>query len=200
MYSRTVLLGVPPAALALYVGAHPRGETAQSATAALGRWLDRNLRLADNPFSLIPWSEGVFFNPHVVNCWSVGQNSQYLSLAWALYLTADALHRPDARRLADRQVDWVLGVNPYGLCMVEGIGSFNPPRYHHRWAPSRERGAVPGAIPNGFCRGPDRADRPWFDLEAIAPGYPDWHCAELSGAAQRVLRSGIDRAGGASVR
>ena len=177
VYSRTVLLGVPPAALALYVCAHADGESAHKATAALERWLERNLRLADNPFSLIPWSEGVFFNPHVANAWSVGQNSQYLSLAWALYLTADVLHRPEARRLADRQVDWVLGVNPYGLCMLEGVGSFNP-RCHHRWPLPREQGVVPGAIPNGFCRGADRADRPWFDLGAVAPGALDWHSNE----------------------
>jgi hypothetical protein len=179
VYSRTVLLGVPPAALALYVESqHGRNEAADLAKAALGRWLDRNLRLADNPFSLIPWSEGVFFNPHVVDNWYVGQNSQYLSIAWALYLTADVLHRPEARRLADRQLDWVLGVNPYGMCMFEGKGSYNPPSFMHQWAPARERGAVPGAIPNGFCRNAaDRADRPWFSAGLTAK-QSDFHTAE----------------------
>jgi hypothetical protein len=104
----------------------------------------------------------VFFYPHVEKTWSVGQNSQYLSQAWALYLVGNLLKEARARRLADRQIDWVLGVNPLGFCMMEGSGSHNPPSYLHRWAPARERGGVPGAIPNGIRRPNDREDLPYF--------------------------------------
>lgn len=163
VYSRTVMQGVPAAALALYAHAHPRNALARQAGDALRRWVERNLALADNPFAITPWEPSVFFNPHVERAWSVGQNSQYLSQAWALYLAGDLLREPRARILATRQIDWVLGVNPLGLCMMEGSGTHNPPAYLHRFAPSRERGAVPGAIPNGIrCPNP-REDRPYFD-------------------------------------
>ena len=69
-------------------------------------------------------------------------------------------------------MDWVFGKNPYGLCMFEGKGAFNPPRYHHRYdsIPGRERGAVPGTVPNGCVRTPSALDQPGFDLSRPAPG------------------------------
>jgi len=68
-----------------------------------------------------------------------------------MYLAAPLLKQRRASQLADRQLDWVLGSNPYNLCMMEGQGSFNPPYYLHRWAPNEPRGAVPGAIPMDFA-------------------------------------------------
>src|SRR5439155_26124275 len=58
----------------------------------------------------------------------------------------------------------------------EGKGTFNPPRYHHRYnqIPTHERGAVPGTIPNGFVRELGMADRPGMDLSrggSRAPSY-----------------------------
>ena len=176
-YSRMALQGVPPAALALYVRAHPGTRAADKAIKALHLWLERNIRLTDNPFGLIPWAEGVFFNPEIGPWCYVGQNSQYLSNAWAMYLAAPLLKQRRASQLADRQLDWVLGSNPYNLCMMEGQGSFNPPYYLHRWAPNEPRGAVPGAIPNGFCRQQAGQDSPWFDLHR-PPRTVSYHTSE----------------------
>lgn len=164
IYSRTVLQGVPPASLVLYARAHPGTETSDKAINALRLWLNRIIQLTNNPFGLILWAEGVFFNPDLDPSWYVGQNSQYLSNAWALYLTAPLLGEPKATFLADRQIDWILGVNPYGLCMMEGHGKFNSPFYLHRWGTNQLRGSVPGAIPNGFCRNNPLKDRPYYDL------------------------------------
>ena len=67
---------------------------------------------------------------------------------------------------ATDQIDWVLGKNPLNLCMFEGHGGLNPPRYHHRYnmIAGQERGAVPGAIPNGMVRDMGLVDRPGFDM------------------------------------
>jgi hypothetical protein len=164
IYSRTVLQGVPPASLALYVRAHPGTKTSENAKNALRLWMKRIIQLTNNPFNIIPWAEGVFFNPDIKDYWYVGQNSQYLSNAWALYLAAPLLREAKATLLADRQVDWILGVNPYGLCMMEGKGKFNSPFYLHRWGANEIRGSVPGAIPNGFCRKNSEKDQPYYDL------------------------------------
>ncbi len=67
-----------------------------------------------------------------------------------------------------RLVDCHLGVNPYGICMLEGAGTINPPGYASNLrSPSNPRGAAPGSIPQGIqmIRG-----RPYFDL-SISPGW-----------------------------
>jgi hypothetical protein len=184
IYSRTALQGVPPASLALYVHAHPGTRSSVIAKNALRLWIDGLIRLTNNPFGLIPWADGVFFNPDMgkyyfngaflnpdmESYYFVGQNSQYLSNAWALYLAAHILREPRASNIANRQLDWILGSNPFNLCMMEGRGSFNSPRYLH-WAPDNDRGAVQGAIPNGFCRPKPDKDCPWFDLYDARGSY-----------------------------
>jgi hypothetical protein len=64
--------------------------------------------------------------------------------------------------------------------MLEGKGSFNLPRYHHRYLtiPGRERGAVPGAIPNGFVRDMAGNDRPGVDLSTGGRQYPSYRTNE----------------------
>jgi hypothetical protein len=177
-YSRTVFQGLPPAALALYVRAHPGTRTSEKAINALRLWMKRNLQLTNNPFNLIPWAEGVFFNPDIKDYWYVGQNSQYLSNAWALYLCGHLFNKPELFKLADRQIDWILGENPYGLCMLEGKGSYNSPNSHYRWGVDNTWKAVPGAIPNGFCRPETNQDCPYYDLDAQSHPLSSWHTAE----------------------
>jgi hypothetical protein len=47
----------------------------------------------------------------------------------------------------------LFGVNPQGLCLMEGVGTKNMPQYHSHdsWA-GNPRGVVPGAIPNGLAQ------------------------------------------------
>jgi hypothetical protein len=76
------------------------------------------------------------------------------------------------------QLDWMLGVNPRGLCMLEGAGSFNPPRYHQALTfgfPGRN--AIPGGIPNGYAWPGVADDRPYFDLRVI--DIADWRTNEI---------------------
>jgi hypothetical protein len=170
--------GIRPAALALYARAYPKDPISGRILAALRRWLERSLRLADNPFALTPYSEGVFFRAYPdEQTWYVGQNTQYLSQAWALYLAGALLRDSRATELAGRQIDWVLGANPFNLCMMEGRGSYNLPLYHHAYTgnsrrklagiPGQQRGAIPGAIPNGFCRPQGHLDKPFLFLGVI---------------------------------
>jgi len=171
-----VAYGVPPAALAQFSRTHPDDSEDPKVRSALRRWLVQSLRRADNPFEITPWSAGVFFCPSKD---MGGLHSVYLSQAWALYLAGDILRDQRAGALADRQIDWVLGENPDDVCFMEGQGSYNLPRYHHAYEgnpnrgqpgiPGQERGAIPGAIPNGLCRRPGSSeDKPWADFAGIS--------------------------------
>jgi hypothetical protein len=159
-----------------YTDAPPRA----AILAALDRYLEFCLARADNPFGLsrqgIEEPVATYFHSTV----GLGVNFWILSRAWA----ATLVHRlsGDRRALvyATDQLDWVLGKNPLGLCMFEGHGGLNPPRYHHRYnmIPGRERGAVPGAIANGFVRDMGIADRPGFDMSRGGNRSPSFRTSE----------------------
>jgi len=132
---------------------------------------------AKNPFGLCTRSAddvNGFFPP------DLGNNFQLLTRAWAAGLAYRATQDPRARIFAADQLDWVLGKNPVGLCMFEGKGTLNPPRYHHRYnsIPGKERGAVPGTIPNGFVREMGLADRPGFDMSRLGGRSPSFRTSE----------------------
>ena len=137
---------------------------------AMRRYLEFCLARTDNPFGLsrqgIEEPEASFFHPTV----GMGVNFWILSRAWAALLVHQLTHDPRALVYATDQIDWVLGKNPLDLCMFEGHGGLNPPRYHHRYnmIAGHERGAVPGAIPNGMVRDMGIVDRPGFRHEPRA--------------------------------
>ncbi len=159
-------LGLEAAALSLYALAH--GDDMGIRQALVG-YLRFSQRLADNPFkisNLVQGCKPVFFLSVPWGTHHVAQNTMYLMQAWAL-TCAWKLVKDDAfLSLATKQIDWVLGRNPFGLCMMEGQGSFNPPRYHHRYLciPGHRRGAVPGAVCNGIARRQPAPDKPLFDM------------------------------------
>jgi len=169
--------GFVPAALAAFALRAPATALAERIESALLRYLDFSDARSRNPFRLLQWDEANFFYPYPEpKAWYVGQNSAYLSQAWALLLAAKflawrnavapSMGAARARALAQSQLDWVLGCNPFGVCMLEGAGQFNPPRYHHRYdaIPGHPRGAVPGAVCNGIVRESVDRDAPRFDL------------------------------------
>jgi len=163
-------VGLAPAALATHALDCPMEDISQSIREALERHLEYTARLCNNVFGIMQWSDKDIFYPYESEeSWYVGQNSQYLSQAWALLLIAKVLGGELAVRaegIAIDQIDWVFGRNPFAVCMFEGRGSFNPPRYHHRYdsVPNRSRGAVPGAICNGIVRATPTDDVPRFDV------------------------------------
>jgi hypothetical protein len=73
---------------------------------------------------------------------------------------------PLCARSAYRQLEWVMGANPFGACLMTGEGMRNP--YPH----SRFVGLIPGGLPNGIAG--DRNDEPVLDTEL---GF-DWRTVE----------------------
>jgi hypothetical protein len=168
------------AALASYALRYPTDTRQERVRASLMRYLEFCLSRSNNPFGLSQQGADPnhlqFFHPSV----GLGVNFWILGRAWAAAL----IHRltGDRRALvyAVDQIDWVFGKNPDGLCMFEGKGALNPPRYHHRYnrIPGHERGAVPGAIPNGFVTEMGLFDRPGFDMSKGGGRSPSHRTSE----------------------
>lgn len=164
-------------ALASFALAFPKDNLAPAIKRALVDYTDFCAGTAQNPFGLCTRSADAasgFFPP------DMGANFQLLMRAWAAAQAYQLTRDRRALVFATDQLDWILGKNPVGLCLFEGKGAVNPPRYHHRYnaIPGHERGAVPGTIPNGFVREMGLADRPGFDLSRAGGRSPSFRTSE----------------------
>jgi hypothetical protein len=171
---------VAAAAVTLFALRYNDDPLRESVTRAMRRYLDFCLTRTDNPFGLSRQGteepEASYFHPTV----GLGVNFWILSRAWAALLIHQLTHDPRALTYATDQIDWVMGKNPLNLCMFEGHGRLNPPRYHHRYnmIAGHERGAVPGAIPNGMVRDMGLVDRPGFDMSRGGNRAPSFRTSE----------------------
>ncbi len=103
---------------------------------------------------------------------NIGLNAHLLYSVYAMQLSARILNTSESQTLlywANKQIDWILGINPFGICMIENIGHNNLPAYHHRFMFCRDnpRGAVPGAVPNGYFL---KNGMPYLDLKEYPVG------------------------------
>src|SRR5271157_270842 len=100
-----------------------------------------------------------YFMPTRKGFWWQGTNSHLGGNALLLARFA-RIAGDKARRYVDlayRQLEWVMGANPFGACLMTGEGMRNP--YPH----SRFVGLIPGGIMNGIAGNAD--DEPVLDTE-----------------------------------
>jgi hypothetical protein len=107
-----------------------------------------------------------YFLPTRKQFWWLGTTSVLASYAALLANAARVFARTDYRGLAYRQLEWIMGANPFGACLMTGEGMRNV--YPH----SRFVGLIPGGIVNGIAGNPD--DEPILDTEYGG----DWRTAE----------------------
>ncbi len=115
-----------------------------------------------------------YFHPVRKQFWWQGANCHLASNALVLARLASRAHPggpPGGKRasyiaLAYRQLEWIMGANPFGACMMTGEGMRNP--YPH----SRFVGLIPGGIMNGIAGNVD--DEPVFDMQYAL----DWRTCE----------------------
>jgi hypothetical protein len=109
-----------------------------------------------------------YFHPVRKQFWWQGANCHLA--ANALVLARCAPHSEDKGKryveLAYRQLEWIMGANPFAACMMTGEGMRNP--YPH----SRFVGLIPGGIMNGIAG--NAADEPILDMEYTQ----DWRTCE----------------------
>ncbi len=116
--------------------------------------------------------------------WYVGINSHLASTGVALLKAAHLLDRPDWAALAQRQLDWILGANPFNASTVMGIGHNQP---QHMFGAEFDPATpyLPGAVMNGISG--DARDIPqlrpgsWQECEYWTPmvAYMLWMLSEL---------------------
>jgi len=101
--------------------------------------------------------------------WWVGNNASAAAAGVALVKAARVLKKPELAALAQRQMDWVLGANPFGVSFMVQVGHVNPPEYVYTGFQPRTPW-IPGAVMCGICG--DEDDRP-----DLAPG--SYHSCEF---------------------
>lgn len=185
-YCQAVYSALPAIALARILLEMPDAPDAAQWKERLKMYLDEYVfpLAGRSPYATVPY--GIFYNsptaetyrplsgdityryfmPTRERYWWLGVNSHLECHAVSLALAAQIFERRDCRDLAYRQLEWVMGANPFGACMMTGEGMRNP--YPH----SRYVGLIPGGIMNGIAGNPN--DQPILDQKFRM----DWRTAE----------------------
>ena len=120
-----------------------------------------------------------FFIPHDnwSGYWWQGENARIASLSSAAfsaaaYFNSDAVFVKNLIEYSQNQLNWILGLNPYDMCMVQGFGRNNP-EYESEWR------NFPGGIVNGITSGfLDESDIDFLPPEAADKGDHRWRWSE----------------------
>lgn len=192
-YFHAAEAGLPVLALLEYMGIESDETRRNAAENAVRKTMEDELSRADagsNPFGLarqVVVDKGgerwvSFFMPHdnETGYWWQGENARLGSLAAAARSSAthfggkaDEGFRARLQAYATAQLDWVLGTNPYDVCMLHGHGH-NSPHYSDGCPPSA------GGIANGITADPDdERGRPCYDPpEAHGKADKAWRWTE----------------------
>lgn len=156
--------GLPAVALLRFARVRPESPVAATARTTAVALLRDAATLADevaNPFGCVRQyvqptgaePRTSFFYPHdnETGYWWQGENANICSVAYAAGMTAELEEcEPGLRqrllRLADDQLHWVAGLNPFDSSMIKGVGRNNV-EYHPDYP------NVPGGILNGVTGG-----------------------------------------------
>jgi hypothetical protein len=179
--------GLPVMALLRYHATEPDAALAQASLAAIATSLGYELaltRAVPNPFGyarqlvkdLDGGARAAFFFPHKNESgyWWQGENARLGSLASAALIAARDL-APRRRELvayATDQLDWIFGLNPYDMTMLQGRGRNNPD-----YLPENPN------IPGGVCNGITSGFEDEHDIAFMPPGpgqdiEQNWRWAE----------------------
>lgn len=99
-----------------------------------------------------------FFFPHNSDAapWWQGENARLASVAAAARLAehvfpGDVAFRKRLEAFATNQLNWILGLNPFDSCMLNGVGRNNPPyMYFDSWEFTNAPGGISNGITSGF--------------------------------------------------
>jgi hypothetical protein len=140
-----------------------------------------------------------FFFPHgsEASPWWQGENARLASMATAARLGAqlfkeDKGFSDSLENFALDQLNWILGLNPYDACMLQGKGHNNP---QYGFFGTFEYTNAPGGIVNGITSGLDDEEGIDFNLSyAQTKKDNDWRWAEqwLPHAAWYLLAVAVD--------
>jgi hypothetical protein len=184
-----------PAVSLLYYAEIADADTRREVLQTVRRWLESQLSLdreVNNPFDysrqLVQDKTGArrtsFFFPHNSDAapWWQGENARLASLAAAATLASmqfpedDAVFRRHLQAFATDQLNWILGLNPFDSCMLNGVGHNNP---QYLFFDSWEFTNAPGGISNGISSGFKDEDGIDYELTWRQTGADnDWRWTE----------------------
>jgi hypothetical protein len=197
-YYHAAEAGFPVISLAFYLDIETDAERRVAARATIRKALDYQLELdrkISNPYNYARqtfriFTDGAlgtereegFFMPHAneTKYWWQGESARLASLAVAA-IVGGRIVLPDPTgafgvnaplaRFAQNQLDWTLGRNPYGMCMLYGFGRLNPP--HAESAGDMVAGGISNGITGAvgsddgrgivFAAGPDEQNWRWIE-------------------------------------
>ncbi|MBC9795302.1 glycoside hydrolase family 9 protein [Sinomicrobium weinanense] len=127
--------------------------------------------------------KSAFFFPHNTEAspWWQGENARLGSMAAAAksamsLFSDDTVFQEKLMRFATDQLNWILGLNPYNACMLEGSG-YNNPQYE--FFGTFEYTNAPGGIVNGITGGYEENTGIDFNLSYKKTGKDnDWRWLE----------------------
>lgn len=99
-----------------------------------------------------------FFFPHDSDAapWWQGENARLASVATVARLAErvfgdDKAFCEKLEAFATNQLNWILGLNPFDSCMLNGVGRNNPPyMYFDSWEFTNAPGGISNGITGGF--------------------------------------------------
>jgi len=137
---------------------------------------DRMLEWSDNPFGFYTYgpkeNSNYFGTPADHPKFAIGTNHYVLDAVEKMGLAYLYNPNPLYLEFIYNQLNWILGNNPYGISLMEGVGSSFAPTYHHRYVLAGvPRGAVPGGVINGIVWKDIGVDTPYFDMSGVDIPY-----------------------------
>ena len=185
--------GLPVVSLVYYYP-YASASTQSLIKAAIRKSMDYELAITsevNNPFGYsrqltqdtLGNRHSAFFFPHGSDAspWWQGENARLGSEATAARLAAtlftdDKSFHDKLENFAIDQLNWILGLNPFDSCMLEGIGHNNPA---YGFFGTFEYTNAPGGIVNGITSGFNDEDDIDFNLSYAQTGKDaDWRWAE----------------------
>lgn len=185
--------GLPVVALSRYLARETDTAFRNAVLNTIRGWLNYQVRITyevSNPFgyarqtfALQKQVKNGFFIPHENESgwWWQGENARLGSVATALLTGAQLVYSQPADKkkrdsltvLATRQLDWVLGSNPYSMCFLYGFGVSNVPYMASLYG----HGAEKGGISNGITGKDGNVDGSGIDFKQEAAGN-EWRWTE----------------------
>ncbi len=182
--------GLPVVSLFLFLDVFPDSSLKAHVEDTIKRSLSFELKITNeviNPFGyprqyvkpLNSSKYGAFFIPHEnwSGYWWQGENARIASLSTAAFMGADYFKTDSDFSMSLKEygrapINWILGMNPFDTCMLQGEGHNNPE--YEKTLPNFNGGIVNG-ITSGF---EDENDIAFLPEKAASDGKHRWRWSE----------------------
>ncbi len=124
-----------------------------------------------NPFGICPmkWTPEIDFFGVTTQTGSnlKGNNPYLLQIAQIAGKAFRFIPEDTTKKLFFDHINWILGLNPYGICFIHGLGTKNLSNYAHPYVKSGiDLQKLIGVIPYGIRPTSSKSDTPYLDISS----------------------------------